>query len=386
MKRSEDLLADIADGMAKVQDPSRRVALAFKLFDTEGVGMVNMLAKGGDHLRSMRQEARSLGFVLSEQTARDAEVFQDELLRVKSVIAGIKNTVGADLLPVFIELMKQFRQWVMYNREIIKSRLDKLIKGLIALVGGLYHAGRRVVMMLGDIVDLFGGIERVATTAAWAIGLFAGAQALSAVGSLVLGIIKLTKTIRIMGNAALIANAKVVAIPLLVGAAIAAVILIIQDLYKYVKGEKSLYGYIIDSLLKDHPRLQKVLRFTLSDTVKLIKTTIGNAVDWIKEKISPILEPLSIVREWLGSVGSKISGAWNATQSAITNSAMLYPAHPFGSYGNQNNVRVDAPITVNVPPDTPPEMVAREVRQGVSDGIGRMLRDTALATECKVSH
>jgi hypothetical protein len=73
MRRSEDLLFDIADGLASINDPARRVALAFKLFDTEGVGMVNMLAKGSGNLRAMRSEARQLGVVLSRQAARESD-------------------------------------------------------------------------------------------------------------------------------------------------------------------------------------------------------------------------------------------------------------------------------------------------------------------------
>ena len=51
-----------------------------------------------------------------------------------------------------------------------------------------------------------------------------------------------------------------------------------------------------------------------------------------------------------------------------------------------NNVRVNAPVTVNVPEGTPPESVAGAVQKGVSDGLSRMLRDTSLETEPQVEN
>jgi hypothetical protein len=43
LRSSEDLLADVADAFARIEDPAERVRLAFKLFDSEGVALVNLL-------------------------------------------------------------------------------------------------------------------------------------------------------------------------------------------------------------------------------------------------------------------------------------------------------------------------------------------------------
>ncbi len=50
MRRSEDLLADVADAFASIEDPAERVRLAFKLFDSEGVALVNLLSDGSGAL------------------------------------------------------------------------------------------------------------------------------------------------------------------------------------------------------------------------------------------------------------------------------------------------------------------------------------------------
>lgn len=70
---TEELLFDVADAMARVETQSDRVRLAFKLFDTEGVGLVNTLAAGGDALRRLIGEARTAGRVIDESLIRTSE-------------------------------------------------------------------------------------------------------------------------------------------------------------------------------------------------------------------------------------------------------------------------------------------------------------------------
>jgi hypothetical protein len=79
LRSSEDLLADVADAFARIEDPAERVRLAFKLFDSEGVALVNLLRGGSDALDEMRDRARDLGIVLDEALVRDAERARTEL-------------------------------------------------------------------------------------------------------------------------------------------------------------------------------------------------------------------------------------------------------------------------------------------------------------------
>jgi len=410
LRNSADLLADIADGMAGIEDPGRRVALAFKLFDTEGVAMVNMLRDGKAALLGMRAEARELGFVIGEEAARNAEAFNDNLTRTRLIITGLRNEVGARLLPILSDLMVQFRQWFVYNREIIRSGIEKLLRGMITLLRWLYNAARTVASVLADVVEMFGGIERTARAAAWAIGLFAGAYVLSALGNLAIGIGKVATGFRLLGSAALIAQAQIFAIPLLVGGLIVGLILAIQDLYTFVKGGDSIYGIIADKLLADSPRLQRIFKFTLGDAIDWIKkqfTSLSNWLDhwkdgiaavfnWLAEKIRPVFDMIEAITKWLGgkleagtkAVGGVLESGTQALGGAIERAfgflgmtPAAAPATAGASGHGRNSIRINAPVTVNVPEGTPPEAVSRAVQQGVADGVARMLREAGEATE-----
>jgi hypothetical protein len=58
LRSSEDLLGEVADAFARIEDPAERVRLAFKLFDSEGVALVNLLNDGSGALEEMRDRAR----------------------------------------------------------------------------------------------------------------------------------------------------------------------------------------------------------------------------------------------------------------------------------------------------------------------------------------
>jgi len=52
--KTADKIGDVADAFARIEDPAERVRLAFKLFDSEGVALVNLLSGSSDALEEMR--------------------------------------------------------------------------------------------------------------------------------------------------------------------------------------------------------------------------------------------------------------------------------------------------------------------------------------------
>jgi lambda family phage tail tape measure protein len=102
--RSEDLLADVADAFARIEDPAERVRLAFKLFDSEGVALVNLLRGGSDALDEMRERARDLGIVLDEHLVRDAERARTELDTLAQVISANLTRAALEAVPVIADL------------------------------------------------------------------------------------------------------------------------------------------------------------------------------------------------------------------------------------------------------------------------------------------
>ena len=104
IRRSEDLLNDVAEAFKNTRDPAERLRLAFKLFDSEGVAMVNMLVGGGAALEAVRQRARDLGIVLDEDLIRNAERAKDEMDTLGTVISANVTRAVLGLAPALADL------------------------------------------------------------------------------------------------------------------------------------------------------------------------------------------------------------------------------------------------------------------------------------------
>ena len=79
MKSAEQMLGEVADKLAEIPDQGERVRLAFQMFDSEGVKMVNMLQGGSGALDDMRKKLEATGAVLSEDFIKKSEAANDAI-------------------------------------------------------------------------------------------------------------------------------------------------------------------------------------------------------------------------------------------------------------------------------------------------------------------
>ena len=77
LRNTEDVLNDYADAIQGAENDQKRLLLAFKAFDTEGVAFVNTLRNGSAGLADLRQQAVDLGLIMDEHLIRKAEVATD---------------------------------------------------------------------------------------------------------------------------------------------------------------------------------------------------------------------------------------------------------------------------------------------------------------------
>lgn len=98
----------IAEALKNVQNPADRVRLAFKLFDSEGVNLVNTLALGEKGLAAAQEEAERLGLAVSRFDAAQVEKVNDAFTRIKRALTGVVNTVVIKAAPFVEKLADKF--------------------------------------------------------------------------------------------------------------------------------------------------------------------------------------------------------------------------------------------------------------------------------------
>ena len=140
----EEQIGIIADRFAGLGLQVDRVRLAQKLFDSEGVAMVQMLSEGSSGLKEMAKEAGSLGILLSRTDVAQIEAANDSFTRSGAVIDGLISQFSVGLAPFVEEAANLMRQ----------AALDSEDFGSIG-----FKAARSVVEGLASLVDTFNSVR-----------------------------------------------------------------------------------------------------------------------------------------------------------------------------------------------------------------------------------
>lgn len=131
----------LSEAFANVSSQSDKLRLAFKLFDSEGAGLINMLNNGSDALGEMFTEAEDLGLVLEQMSANGVERANDSIYKLTSLARGLFMQFTASLAPAIESISKHFRIMFVESAKLrggVKSVGDYLAIGFLdSLIAGL---------------------------------------------------------------------------------------------------------------------------------------------------------------------------------------------------------------------------------------------------------
>lgn len=178
LRDSTEYLKDFADIFAALPEGTRKTALANKLFgDRLGRELIPLLNEGRAGLEKLGQEARDLGVVIPEDTAKSSVDWNDNISRLSAAFTGLKNEVIGPLIPLFNELTNQVRAFIAENKTEIVEALSGAIRSIVEVVpdlaGHIMTAARAIANMIrfaASLTDALGGLEVVAAPLAAVIG------------------------------------------------------------------------------------------------------------------------------------------------------------------------------------------------------------------------
>lgn len=89
----EQLLPQLARKFQGLGDEASRVRLAQKLFDSEGVSLVQLLSQGPETIQRLMKEADRFGETITKRDAERAAALNDASRRFESAMTGVANAV-----------------------------------------------------------------------------------------------------------------------------------------------------------------------------------------------------------------------------------------------------------------------------------------------------
>jgi len=384
LKTTDQILSDVADKFAVMEDGTLKTAYATDLFGRSGAKLIPLLNQGAKGVAALRKEAVDLGYVIGDQDAQAAEEFNDSIVRLMAIIRGIKNQIGLGLIPIMTDLIKKAKEYVGANREFIKLKLEKVVKTLIKYIKLFYEIVKRSVITVKTLADAFGGLERIIKYTVMALAGFIALKFVYGIGLITQGIFGLVLAFKTLGAAAIAAKIAMFAVPLLIGVGVLALLLILEDIYRFFKGDDSITALIVDAFKNKFPEAFETTRKALQGIIDLFKSIkeVVSKPDYFKFDVGKRTDRR--YGSWSEQEGG---GFFQKLKNYVTDwqpGRVMNPT-PQGQTVNSSNININSPISVNVPAGTPIQEVGPRVQAGVKDALGEVLRQTYQANKPQVA-
>lgn len=145
-KGNKQVLYELADGFAGMEDSAKKSAMAQEIFGKSGADMIPLLNGGSAALREMDEMAQKLGLTMTDEAAASAENFNDTMDLIKLGGQGVARGIASELLPTLSNLAGSFLT-SMTSGDKLKGTADFLASGLKLL----YTVGVGIVEVFSTV-------------------------------------------------------------------------------------------------------------------------------------------------------------------------------------------------------------------------------------------
>ena len=190
----------IADGIATIEDPSKRSAVAMEIFGRGGAELIPILTRGSAGLRAMRAEAAALGVSMSGSDAKAADALGDAFDTLKVQARYLFNELGASIAPALTVVAERTQRVVAAliffareNRQILAT-VAAVAAGIFAFGTVLVSVGATIAVVgfaLGGVATAIGVVGTVVSAVGTALAAVF-AWAITPIGLVTLGLVGLS--------------------------------------------------------------------------------------------------------------------------------------------------------------------------------------------------
>lgn len=144
LKPMADVLPQLADKFAKMENGPRKTALALRLFGKGGMSMLPMLNRGSAGIKELTEQSDKLGTTLTDKDAAAVKEATANKRQMAQAVKGLQISVGKNLLPV----VQRFVTWMT----------TKVVPAVASVIGFLERNKTIVLTVASVLVPLVGGL------------------------------------------------------------------------------------------------------------------------------------------------------------------------------------------------------------------------------------
>lgn len=156
----DEQMLQLSRAFGDVGTESDKVRLAFKLFDSEGVALVNMLKEGENNLRGFFDQAQAVGIVMSGKAAKGVEAANDAFFVLSSIFKGILDQTTAALAPALEYIAESLSSTLVAFGEA-QGGFTAVGKTIASnLIGAFTFAAKGIFEIINSIIEQYNRINR----------------------------------------------------------------------------------------------------------------------------------------------------------------------------------------------------------------------------------
>lgn len=328
----EELFTRVISGLQGMEEGTERTSLATTLLGKGAMEMGALLNTSSEDTQAMIDKVHDLGGVMGEDAVKASARYQDSLQDMQTAFDGIKNGVGAKLLPVLADFMDKVADFITntdlspltdmvgqavealgnfisnLDIEAIGNTFQTVVTTIGEVLGTFWEAGKIIFDALGDALDsisssvedtgtdwgqVWDGISQALQTAADIIG-----QVIRIIGQAIGWLVKETQTDGTLLNTVW----ETIKITIdTVGGFIQGVLQVIQDILDgdWAKAWEDAGGVVQ----------------TVVDGIKsAYEVTLKPVIDAIQAAWEAIAEPVEKV---LGGIGEKVDSIFGGIKDTV---------------------------------------------------------------------
>lgn len=158
LRDSSEVFLEVIDGLGRIHNETERDAISMEIFGRSAMDLNSLIATGSAGIRGFAEEARAMGYVLSDEEVAALNQLDDEFVRFDNQMTAIKNQIAAEMAPALIELAQQLldvAQTVDWRE--FGSAAASVIRDLTPMIIDLANAIAAAARALTELFSLTGG-------------------------------------------------------------------------------------------------------------------------------------------------------------------------------------------------------------------------------------
>ena len=148
LKATDELLLELADAFADLENDAEAAALAQDIFGKAGGDLLPLLKEGREGIEALSEEGLALAVVFSQDLSDAAADYIDAQNELATSVGGLKDAIGVALIPALTDTVDEMTPVIKKMQDWIAEH-PKLVLGLGATVAVIAGAGGLLLLLGG---------------------------------------------------------------------------------------------------------------------------------------------------------------------------------------------------------------------------------------------